>query len=375
MFVWMMSPRDGDPMRWTTATRCAAPAVALLAGTCSAQTLHILTAAAVYGISDNGARAAGSRGRSAFWSAPDGWTVFGDDAGFPTYNIAQALSGDGQTAAGIESGESGPGVAHRWSGAGTHQTLGRLAGYSVIQVSDVDRTGSVIVGHSEGNLGQAAQAWVWTESRGLRGLGQTRPGGRGTARGVSGDGRVVVGVGGAGIVADAFVWTEADGMRILPPAPGSRDGEANDAKADGSVIVGSSGVEQTACVWRNGAIQLLDAPPDYLRSRATSVSDDGSVILGLAEAGPGGMRAFVWVGGAGPRPLSQYLADFGITLPEGTEMWGHDETLKVSGDGRTFIGELSGNGGYFVATIPTPQTALPLLGLLTLRRRCRARPS
>ena len=339
------------------------------AAPCSAQSLTIVTGATLTGVSDRGDRCSGTQRQAARWSQSSGFDVFGSEGGFRPFNIGEAISGNGLVVAGIEMDGSHPDVAYRWSGPGTHETLGRLSSYELIRVHDTDRTGSVIVGHSEGNLGQIAQAWVWTERRGLRGIGQTRPGGaRSTARGVSSDGNVVVGVGAAGQVEDAFAWTQERGMQILPPSAGATGGEANAANADGSVIVGSSGISTTACVWRNGQVQLLARPSDYLFSYATSVSDDGSIIVGLGDTGPGGPRAFVWRGDGQPRPLADYLADYGITLPEGVNLRGHLETLRVSGDGRTFIGEVS-TGGYFVATIPSPHTTFALLGVLAIRRR------
>ncbi len=118
------------------------------------------------------------------------------------------------------------------------------------------------------------------------------------ALGISADGQVVVGVSeqateGGGIAERPFRWSSASGIAVLPGlANGDGSGEARDASADGRVIVGT--VDGRAVVWRDGGpAQVLDdvlaangqdLQGATLRS-AVAVSDDGTVVSGMASLG------------------------------------------------------------------------------------------
>ncbi|MGE3108120.1 MAG: PEP-CTERM sorting domain-containing protein [Phycisphaerales bacterium] len=134
---------------------------------------------------------------------------------------------------------------------------------------------------------------LWTEEGGLRSLG-TIPGAPGTGanlpKAISGDGRVVVGIGdtpgGTG-----FRWSDADGWEELGQLPGGLDGSVPlGVSYDGSVIVGSSRSGNTSALeafrWtRDGMVGLGDLPGGAFRSDATACSADGNVIVGSSYSG------------------------------------------------------------------------------------------
>lgn len=227
-------------------------------------------------------------------------------------------------------------LASTTASAASFSGLGYLPGDSCSSAQGVSADGSVVVGWTGGCDGGLLQAFRWTATDGMVGLGGVTT----DARGVSGDGSVVVGdIRYPDRTSDAFRWTASGGMDNL----GSLNGHAvaMSASSDGSVIVGGSGgpFRWTAS---SGMVEL---GPN--RGSANDVSDDGSVIVGSDF-----LSAFRWT------------ADDGITilgpLPGDTS----NHAFAVSGDGAVTVGSSYASPGREEAFRWTATDGVVGLGVL-----------
>jgi len=189
---------------------------------------------------------------------------------------------------------------------------------------DVSADGNVIVGESHSAQGQ--QAFRWTPSEGMVGLGDL-PGGSFYSRayGVSGDGTVVVGQSNSA-VGGAFRWTSASGMTALPG--GETATKAWGASFDGSVIVGSWDAQAFRWTASEGITSLGDLG-SVNDNTAYGVSADGSVIVGQSGTTEY-FEAFRWTRATGMGGLG------GSTL----------RASAVSADGNVIVGHTSGYEAY-----------------------------
>src|SRR5262249_49770549 len=174
----------------------------------------------------------------------------GDLPGGIFQSAAFAVSADGKVVVG--SGTSAAGTeAFRWTATTGMVGLGDLPGgqfYS--EAFGVSADGSVVVGGgTTASSGPNFEAFRWTAATGMVGLvelqGRAGLSVSSLAQGVSADGSVVVGFGrlrrGVGEFVydfEPFRWTQAGGMVSLGSLMG-QDGEARGVSADGKVIVGN----------------------------------------------------------------------------------------------------------------------------------------
>jgi len=315
---------------------------------------------------------AGSPQRSMIWRADSGRIDIGPLGGFN--NVASAVSANGGFVAGAaQSSSSGPYRAYRWTESSGFQSIGVQPGYTESSASGVSGDGSVIIGRSsvsQQGAEVAAQAFRWTASGGMQPLGFTRPGsGYSSASGISRDGSVIVGTSRTGLQYDAFRWTATGGMTVLTPLPGSTQNFAGSVDPTATLITGSCGLR--AVLWRNGIPQDLGLAPGYQRSSGGLMSDDASVIVTAMQSNSGGiLSAGVWTEQTGMILLEDYLRARGTPIPPTFRL---DNVTGISADGQTFAGySVSGQFVYgWVATVPTPASALLLIGLLAPRRRPR----
>jgi probable HAF family extracellular repeat protein len=183
-----------------------------------------------------------------------------------------------------------------------------------------------------------------------------------SAKGVSDDGRVVVGYSKAeGDLPRAFCWSFDTGMPLpLPPdAEENLAHSANDVSADGSVVVGRllrSDGSNEAFRWSEstgtvGLGRLLDGNPGSI---ARAVSAQGDVIVGFTTALGAAVEAFRWTQAAGMVGIGD--------LPG--EIIGSD-AQGISADGTTIVGDgISFNGGEaFRWTAEDGFTGLGVIGL------------
>lgn len=365
---------------WSWHSRIVGAGVALALGlagsTAGAQSFTLLSQYSVFGLSGDGVTAVGNdpEGRSFAWTAEGGATTFGNTPPFGPVSSARAVSRTGRFIAGWNQPSSGRSNAYMWSGVGGYQSLGSLAGTDHSYPTAVSADGAVVVGTADAAFGTLHRAFIWTQGGGLRplpGLGSQTG-----ARAASDDGSVVAGWRSSGGRTFAYVWTAGSGPQGLPSLFADGNCDARGMNGDGSIIVGTSytaDVRPTASLWRNGAVISLGQLDGFASSFATDVSDDGSVVVGLASTVEGLHEAFVWTEGAGMRSMRSYLESFGVGVPSWVTL---DDRPMVSGDGRTFAGTASAtypNGGGFVATIPGPGAIClgPAAGLLAVCRRRR----
>lgn len=191
-------------------------------------------------------------------------------------------------------------------GAGASFTrLGFLPGATESRAEAVSADGSAVAGRT--GIGSLQEAFRWTAATGLVDLGRLPVRGSGDPGGISGDGFVVVGAAGG----QAFRWTVAEGAESLGDLPGHYSSDARDASADGSVVVGVTGAFDIglelpeAFRWTpdTGMVGLgrLDPPGDG-ESLADGVSEDGSIVVGAANAFD--WFAFRWTQQTGMVPLA-----------------------------------------------------------------------
>jgi len=116
--------------------------------------------------------------------------------------------------------------------------LGDLPGGSFSSIArDASADGNVVVGYGTSDSG--SEAFRWTSSVGMVGLGDLPGSFSSFANGVSADGNVVVGYGTSDSGSEAFRWTSDGGMVGLGDLPGgSFVSSANGVSADGNVVVG-----------------------------------------------------------------------------------------------------------------------------------------
>jgi probable HAF family extracellular repeat protein len=181
--------------------------------------------------------------------------------------------------------------------------LGRLPGLMYSEARGVSGDGSVVVG--SGDSGQTKRAFRWTLDGGMVQLADL-PGGslESEARGVSGDGSVVVGGSGSASGREATRWTQdgqAAGLGDLPG--GSFYSFGLDASYDGSVVVGfsSSYLDREAFRWteNGGMLGLGYLSGHSYASYAYGVSDDGLVVVGHGISPATATQAFLWTQDSG----------------------------------------------------------------------------
>jgi probable HAF family extracellular repeat protein len=245
------------------------------------------------------------------WTASGGMQGLGDLSGGNFESQAFGASADGAVVVGYGISANGQ-EAFRWTAAGGMQGLGDLPGGDYLSVARaVSADGSVVVGIGTWGAWWADQqyAFRWTASGGMQPLGALpgAPSQTSRAYGVSADGSVVVGWssspnGTYNYRAEAFRWTASDGMQGLGDLPGGYfDSWAWAASADGAVIVGTSLTElyNEASIWdaAHGMRRLADVLEaeygldltGWTLEYATAISPDGQAVVGWG-INPGGWR-------------------------------------------------------------------------------------
>ena len=245
------------------------------------------------------------------------------------------VSGDGSTAIGYFYNSGGNAEAYYWTASGGMVGIGTLAGgsYSIAYGANLD--GSVIVGYAN-DASSGQQAFRWTQSTGMVGLGFLPGDAYSQASGVSHDGSVVVGYSqNYGGYVQAIRWTQATGMvglGFLSTNPYAYS-YAEGVSGDGAVIVGAASNAQDAeeaFRWTQATgMQGLGFISGGNTSHANRANTDGSVVVGYASNAAGNSEAFRWTQTGGMQGLG-FLAG------------GNNSTaLGVSGDGSVVVGQSS----------------------------------
>jgi probable HAF family extracellular repeat protein len=183
-----------------------------------------------------------------------------------------------------------------WSAPPSFQGLGLLPGGNWTEPTDVSADGSVVIG--AGSTASGTEAFRWTRSGGIQGLGHLFESHiYGWAHAISDDGTTIVGESHRqNSMEIAFRWTSAGGMQALGFLPGHNRSIAMDVSGDGSMVVGLSN-ESEAFRWtsENGMQSLVGG-----HSAAWAISADGLVIAGWSASAGG---AFRWASTGGMQHL------------------------------------------------------------------------
>ena len=211
------------------------------------------------------------------------------------------------------------------------------------------------------DLSSPRSAMIWDATTGLTTLPGIAPFSPHDGRAISGDGSIVAGWSGSNF-SQAWIWTAATGTTPLTPLSGAPDSRAYCMTTDGTMVAGFVGdmllgfFPITAA--RGTTLQTpesLGSLPGTSYSQANGISDDGSVIVGLAS-GPSS-KAFLWIENQGMLDLQNYLVSNGVTGPTGWQLW---EANDISADGRFIVGRgINPSGvseGYVVDLGPSTTT-------------------
>jgi probable HAF family extracellular repeat protein len=259
----------------------------------------------------------------------------GDLPGGTFLSPAYALSGDGTTVVGTSNTLFVEAEAYRWTQSSGIQSIGDLAGGAVNATANgVNSDGSVIVGDSI-NATQT-MAFRWTQAGGMVALGDLG-GGYSSARAISDDGSVIVGVSNSG-TNEAFRWTQATGMHGIGMLGAYTSSKAFGVSADGNVIVGTSGNlggdwEAFKYTQAGGMINIGDLAGGAVYAVANAASYDGSVIVGYSDSALG-HEAYRWTQSTG-------MVGLGI-LTGGS----YSRAFDVNSDGSVIVGVAGISGGY-----------------------------
>jgi probable HAF family extracellular repeat protein len=272
------------------------------------------------------------------FAAQDGlaatFTPLGYLPGGSGYSFATSISGDGTTVVGESRNGAGSNEAFRWTKSLGMQGLGDLPGGEFqSRAYSASTAGDVVVGIGTAqDVGNLLDAFRWTSSDGMQPLGYFPKNGFffSYGVGVSGDGRTAIGDGRSASGNEAFRWTSSEGLVGLGDLPGGPfESYAADISQDGSVIVGSSKSSTFNEPFRwtagQGMVGLGYLPGRVSSSYPNAVSPDGGTIVGYDSFG--GWR---WTSQGG------FLAIPGLA---GVKV----AALGVSADGSVIVGAAGGS--------------------------------
>jgi uncharacterized membrane protein len=225
---------------------------------------------------------------------------------------------------------------------------------------DVSADGTVIVGLGDAN--GSTTAFRWTQ-----GTGFTPIAGMQVAHGVTPDGEAIVGRGSS---PGPLRWTAQTGVVELDILPGALSAHPTAISADGNTVVGANhfrvGIGFTraeASRWtRQDAVESLESLP-WIDTIAEDVSADGSVVVGVGQLN--GATAFYWSAQTGMVEVQNLLASLGVTNLEG---WHLQTAAGISADGRTIVGTgtLNGLPQAWLATIPEPKSIVLIVVAISM---------
>lgn len=226
-------------------------------------------------------------------------------------------------------------------GDGSDKAPASAASFQELRVSDaaffprdLSADGGTVVGSVEGG----DVDFLWQRETGFVDAATLVGDASAQLRGVSRDGRVVVGISGD----RAFRWTRTGGVVWLPTIDG-QPSAAVDVSADGRVAVGEIGSEPVLWIG-NGTPLRLASDDDEVTYQARAVSADGRAVAGVIFGET--RRPFRWQASTG-------IVDLG-DVPGGN-VWSIQRA--ISGDGRTVCGQvvLDRHVGWGLASADPPR--------------------
>ncbi len=313
----------------------------------------------VNAISRDGNTVIGTRadGTPFIWTA--GGSLTDVNPGIPGNYRFDLVNDDGSAFAGTLDG-----VAFYWSDD-TFTSLGTFGG-SLSIAYGLSGDGSTVVGEAA-DSDDAIQGFIWRRGDSqLTGMGFLNGGTSSYATLVNEDGTVVGGIAtNASGQNRAVRWTNGT-LTDLGSLEGGGQVDLLGMNRDGSVLVGwsayqpaSQAVQIRAYRWQDGTMRDIHNV-SFTESRASGVSDDGSVVIGRAQmaassgsilsVGPGGgtvYRGFRWTEETGMITVDQWLRDNGVTLEEDVT----SNALFVSADGQTVVGNKEFSNDIYIAHV------------------------
>jgi hypothetical protein len=296
----------------------------------------------VWAVSRDGTAVVGDSSVHAFrWTPHGGIVGLGSIPGFPDQgSIAWTCSQDGQTAAGVAGDTSF--VWTPWQGM---RDAGALVSLARPRCRATSGDGSFLV--MEGVADGHSSIVRWSAASGAVALWPLPTGfaSAGAAWSISADGRYVVGavVRNDGITSEPFVWSLVSGFQPLgdlrEPCAGAADARA--ISADGRTVVGeATGPDPHTCLpeafrWTaDTGMRGLGVPAPQTGTIALAVTAEGSVVSGQVLLFNGGPHACIWMPGAGPRYLDEFLYhEYGVGV-SGWDLY----DARVSADGTAIAG-------------------------------------
>ncbi len=211
--------------------------------------------------------------------------------------------------------------------ASTITALGDLSGGNVSSTAfGVSNDGQIVVGQSSSAVSSSGEAFKWTPSGGMVGLGLLPGGSTSIARAVSRDGTTIVGD------ANSTAAQPAGGTEAFLHANGVMSGlhvpqimyQGMAVNSNGTLVVSGNSSQH----WTPAGGVIYNTVP--YTSRA--VSDDGSVVVGRSS----GFHAQRWTAATGV-----------VNLPDNSAS--SSEAYGVSGDGRIAVGNRANVACYWTA--------------------------
>jgi probable HAF family extracellular repeat protein len=251
------------------------------------------------------------------------FTPLGDLPGAAVGSAALAVSADGSVVVGVgDSGALNAGEAARWTAATGWVGLGDLPGGSFLSIAtDVSADGSVICGNGTTvpySPYSPQEAFVWTATGGMVGLGGLANPVNSRAEAISDDGTTIVGVTTTAAGNEAFLWTLGTGMVALGDLPGgSVYSHALSVSADGSVVVGYSASTFNLQAFRWTAVTGM-VSLGVTSSKAYHVSGDGRFVVGISDGLSGSFQALRWSAASGAVALGPTFGGGTLTGNYGT---------------------------------------------------------
>ncbi len=295
-------------------------------------------------VSNNGEKVVGTIGNThLIWTEADGLTTIGAITnGFPMSGRATISSDGSKVTATITNPDNNFNeMAYYDVDSDDWTLLGGIGGpidSSISSAWSISRDGTTAVGLGW-TTGGRAHGIKWTEADGMVDLGSTVPDRSSRANDVNNDGSVIVGWQDA---TDGFrqaaIWV--DGVQSLITNQGGNPvGEAGAVSGDGNWVIGG-GNNSEAWRWSQDTGMINIPHPNsgnFFRGSATSINEDGSIIVGFYRPFPGPAifgEGFIWTEETGRVELNEYvdslgMDDLGITfsLP-----------LGISNDGSAIVG-------------------------------------
>jgi probable HAF family extracellular repeat protein len=258
---------------------CSSEAIAQPHGFHYVPSAGTLVPARANAVSANGSVVVGdARGSRAFmWTKAGGLVEIINTIG-GTSSKAHAVSADGTVVVGTATDHMGDWQAYFWTNSGGMIAITNTLGGSSAQANDVSMHGTAIVGSATNAIGHS-RAFIWTPSVGMAELEVPLEGPHTYGEAISDDGVVVAGWGNDMAGPRAFRWRASGPTEVSPFG----NLKARGLSGDGEIVVGAYEDTQGFRWLSSGTIELIESPLGTQESSAFGASFDGGTVVGVAN--------------------------------------------------------------------------------------------